>query len=490
MSGRVTDEQIESAKRINLPSFLMANGFDLKRVGNEYVWKEHDSLYIKDNQAGEYGKWFRFSTNKGGDNISFLKEFMNYSFTEAVEALSGQKAIEYTYTQPKAIRQPEKPKKLEIMENSDCKRAIAYLTKTRKLDYDFVLKLVKTGTVSQEQKTGNVLFKFYDKGKVVGAEKVGTSTEHRYKGIATGSQSNRGYELRRGNGEKAYFFESSIDMLSFAEMYNKELDNCRLISMMGVKPATVTETMKRYNIKPENVYLCSDNDEAGNKFANSLIEQYPDMKRIATNGGIKDWNDLLKSKKESKDLSKSETLNDLIVDTGINIQNNNVPRDFPFSDSEMKILGLPPDADKVIKEIEQKNIMLKAVGRKPLRYPPLNNSSPESNEPIKVLWKENQQVAMEILANKIKDRFSEENSKINFINGRCKDWKHTPEVLRTKENYDILKSQMTIMSDEISQNKKVLYEMADKLKNPEGQKSRNNIEKNDKESNKQIGIGR
>lgn len=46
---RLSEEQIERASMVNLPQFLMQNGFDLKRVGREYVWKDHDSMHIKDN---------------------------------------------------------------------------------------------------------------------------------------------------------------------------------------------------------------------------------------------------------------------------------------------------------------------------------------------------------------------------------------------------------------------------------------------------------
>ena len=43
---KITDEQKEKAAFVNLPQFLMAHGFDLKKVGREYVWKDHDSLHI------------------------------------------------------------------------------------------------------------------------------------------------------------------------------------------------------------------------------------------------------------------------------------------------------------------------------------------------------------------------------------------------------------------------------------------------------------
>lgn len=294
---RIIDEQKERANLVNLPQFLMSHGFDLKKVGKEYVWKEHDSLHIKDNGPGERGQWFRFSENKGGDNIGLLREYMDMSFIDAVEALTGEH-IDRTYTpshtyEPKPIQQTAR--ELSLAEADNARRVFAYLCKTRGLDYDMVSALVRGGSIAQEEKTGNVLFKYYDEhGKVIGAEKVGTSTEHKFKGIATGSAAGHGFEVVRGTGEKAFFFESAIDMLSYLQMHSKELDNCRLVSMMGVKPSIVLDTMLRHNIAAENVFLCSDNDTAGNEFAQRLQEQYPDMKRIITPDTYKDWNDMLR----------------------------------------------------------------------------------------------------------------------------------------------------------------------------------------------------
>lgn len=294
---RITDEQKEKANLVNLPKFLMSHGFDLKKVGREYVWKDHDSLHIKDNGPGERGQWFRFRENKGGDNIGFLREYMDMSFIDAVEALTGEH-IDRTYTpsrtyESKPVQQTAR--ELSLAEADNSRRVFAYLCKTRGLDYDMLSALVKKGTISQEEKTGNVLFKYFGTdGKVIGAEKVGTSTEHKFKGIATSSAGGHGFEVVRGTGEKAFFFESAIDMLSYLQMHDQELDNCRLVSMMSVKPNIVLDTMLRHNISPENVFLCSDNDTAGNDFAQRLQEQYPDMKRVITPDTYKDWNDMLR----------------------------------------------------------------------------------------------------------------------------------------------------------------------------------------------------
>ena len=155
---RITDEQKERAAFVNLPQFLMAHGFDLKKVGREYVWKDHDSLHIKDNGSGERGAWFRFSEDKGGDNIGFLREYMGMSFVDAVEALTGEH-IDRTYTPSRTYEQKPKTvtaRELSLAEADNARRVFAYLCKTRELDYDLVASLVRQGVIAQEEKTGNV----------------------------------------------------------------------------------------------------------------------------------------------------------------------------------------------------------------------------------------------------------------------------------------------------------------------------------------------
>lgn len=308
---KITEEQIERANSVNLPGFLMANGFELKRVGREYSWKEHDSLHIKNNEPGERGQWFRFSTDEGGDNISFVREYMGKSFVEAVEMLNGESYERDFVPFHNYERKPKEVKKADItiLENTDNKRVFAYLCKTRGLDYNMISELVKSGKIVQEQKTGNAIFKIFDENnRLVGAEKVGTSTQQKFKGIATGSASGYGFEVCKGNGENALFFESAIDMLSYLQMYGSQLENHQLVSMMGVKPSVVIDTMERFGIPPENVFICSDNDKAGNELFTRLQNEFPQIKRIFPDNRYKDWNDALRNiPKEKEEVGKVTT---------------------------------------------------------------------------------------------------------------------------------------------------------------------------------------
>lgn len=287
---RVTPEQIERANLVNLPDFLRSQGFSLKQVGREYILQEHDSLHIKNNEAGEVGKWFRFSENKGGSNIQFVREFMGLDFISAVELLSNEKAIPF-HSHSISKAEPPKNREITLHESTDLSRTMHYLHNGRGLSITSLEKLTAEGRLSQEGKTGNAVFKIFDEnGLLVGAEKVGTSNV-RFKSFDKGTADGYGFEIVSGKPANTYFFESAIDAISFADLYPEQRDY-RFVSMAGVKPSVVMETMKRYAISPENIYLCTDNDKAGNEFAEKLIARYPAMKRVTPNGA-KDWNDIL-----------------------------------------------------------------------------------------------------------------------------------------------------------------------------------------------------
>ena len=83
-----TREQLQRADDTDLYVFLSGRGEQFKRCGKEYRWLRHDSVMINKNE------WYRFSQNKGGHAIDFMKEFYGLSFAEAVKELLGE---EYFY---------------------------------------------------------------------------------------------------------------------------------------------------------------------------------------------------------------------------------------------------------------------------------------------------------------------------------------------------------------------------------------------------------
>ena len=95
-----TKEQIDRANQTDLVSFLQAQGEQLERAGQEYRWKRHDSLTVREN------RWYRHSQSKGGGPIDFVMEFYGKSFLEAVEMLIGERGEAPTTKQRGTTLQP------------------------------------------------------------------------------------------------------------------------------------------------------------------------------------------------------------------------------------------------------------------------------------------------------------------------------------------------------------------------------------------------
>jgi hypothetical protein len=188
--------------------------------------------------------------------------------------------------------------KLVMPEKSkDCRRVIAYMTKTRKIPIETVLTMIKADRLYQDVK-GNAVFPHFKNGVAIGAEIQGTLSEKRYKGIAKGTGDSVVYVQLSKELKKAMIFESSIDMMSCMSKLNfakcKE-DGIALISMGGLKP-TVPCALREHGIE---IVSCVDNDEKGKEFEerNGFTRDEFTIENVDKNG-LKDWNDVLKSESE------------------------------------------------------------------------------------------------------------------------------------------------------------------------------------------------
>lgn len=105
------------------------------------------------------------------------------------------------------------------------------MCKTRGISYNTVINLIKNKTISLDIH-GNIIFKAYDDDNLfVGGELRSCNPNIKYRRVIGGTKPGYGVKIMIDNPEKAYFFESSIDMISFFELYKSKLHNCILISM-------------------------------------------------------------------------------------------------------------------------------------------------------------------------------------------------------------------------------------------------------------------
>ncbi|UOQ91504.1 DUF3991 and toprim domain-containing protein [Halobacillus shinanisalinarum] len=302
MVKHVGASQVEIARNVDLIDYLQRKGEPLKKEGNYYRHQKHDSLVIKDQMYA-----WNSREEKGSGVINFAKMFYGMSFPEAVLDLNAQG---YKVKTDEQKRKPKEPYHYpEHYEVNDITKAKNYLTKERKIHPKLVDWLEQKDFIAQD-KLGNVIFKWKQNGKIVGADRQGTTPMkdgHMFKGIDKNSHGSAGFSLDIGKPHSMYFFESPVDALSYWSVKQEELQNTRLVSMSGLKRQTLIDEMKRMGKEGctiHHVTLCTDNDKAGQAFSNKYH-------RLMTKGlssidlpEAKDWNDELKKKTE-KDRERS-----------------------------------------------------------------------------------------------------------------------------------------------------------------------------------------
>lgn len=111
-----------------------------------------------------------------------------------------------------------------------------------------------------------------------------------YKGVAPGTTESY-FSYDKGNPQKAFVFESSIDLMSFMSLH-LDVTDCKFVAMAGLKPNVVEKLLE----KNMPVTLCVDNDTAGEKFAGrfgSQVKVFTECRHY----GVKDFNELLTVRK-------------------------------------------------------------------------------------------------------------------------------------------------------------------------------------------------
>ena len=305
-----TREQIQRADDTDLYVFLSGRGEQFKRCGKEYRWLRHDSVMINKSE------WYRFSQNKGGHAIDFMKEFYGLSFAEAVKELLGEEGVGETNrrtAKEDAGRQKVCPIPLPGLElperNESCEIARKYLIEQRKLSEHLVDQMIEKGDIYESKAYHNVVFVGRDKEQNPRYAAMRGTDENRYRGEAKGSEKAYGFG-HVGTDEKLFVFESPIDLLSYITAVPEEWEKHSYISLGGLSE----KAMKRmYTEYPHihSIYLCLDNDEPGNERCRQFVSMIPEELCVfRLEPAKKDWNECLVAGLPVKEMAKQICLRD------------------------------------------------------------------------------------------------------------------------------------------------------------------------------------
>ena len=271
-----TQEQIDRANAVSLEDFLRSQGETLIRSGHEFRWKQHDSLTIRDN------KWFRHSQSKGGFPVDFVMEFYGKSFPEAVAMLLGDTGYLPEKDEPQFRLPPRSP-------TNDA--AYRYLSEKRMIASSLLDVFFKAGDIYEDAAHRNVVF--------VGRDKNGIPRYAHTRGIedqsrrdVSGSDKSCGF-CYHGSGNQLFVFEAPIDLLSFICLYSDKWTQRSYVSLGGVSGKALDRFLSE-NKDIGKVFLCTDNDEAGNTAAMRLAQTVPDgIEAVRFSPMMKDWNEVL-----------------------------------------------------------------------------------------------------------------------------------------------------------------------------------------------------
>ena len=299
-----TREQIQRADDTDLYVFLSGRGEQFKRCGKEYRWLRHDSVMINKNE------WYRFSQNKGGHAIDFMKEFYGLSFAEAVKELLGEEGAGETNrrtAKEDAGRQKVCPIPLPGLElperNESCEIARKYLIEQRKLSEWLIDQMIAKGDIYESKNYHNVVFVGRDKEQNPRYAAMRGTDENQYRGEARGSEKAYGFG-HIGTDEKLFVFESPIDLLSYITAVPEEWEKHSYISLGGLSE----KAMKRmYTEYPHihSIYLCLDNDEPGNESCRQFVSLIPEGLSVYRLEPVKkDWNECLVAEVPVENMAK------------------------------------------------------------------------------------------------------------------------------------------------------------------------------------------
>lgn len=79
-----TSTEKRQANEVDLPSFLRDRGEKLLKAGREYRLASDHSITVRAN------RWYDHAARRGGHAISFVRQFYDKTFPEAVSILLGR----------------------------------------------------------------------------------------------------------------------------------------------------------------------------------------------------------------------------------------------------------------------------------------------------------------------------------------------------------------------------------------------------------------
>lgn len=289
-----TSAEKRQANEVDLPSFLLDRGEKLIMAGREYRLVSDHNITVRGPM------WYDHAARKGGRAISFVQQFYDKTYPEAVSILlgrDGQGIIPIAKQEP----EPQEPKPFALPKPYlTMRRMYAYLTKHRCIDRDVVTAFVQEKMLYEDDPHHNCVFVGLDEnGEARHAHLRSTGSQGKVFRINVESSDIKHSFHKNGTDRSLYVFEAPIDLLSHITLYPAGWLEHSYVACCGTSIQPVLKLLER---QPQinTVLLCLDNDEAGHlasrRMKEQLAERYTVERLIPAH---KDWNDDLTAEEPS-----------------------------------------------------------------------------------------------------------------------------------------------------------------------------------------------
>ena len=262
-----TEEQKLRAGAVDLEEYLRLRGERLLPSGRDKRLESDHSVTVRGST------WYDHAAERGGGPVSFLQRFYRMSYPDAMLALLGGNAGRSYPAAPE--RKPEEPKEFALPDaNSDMRRVYAYLIKQRRIDKNVVSHFVKARMLYEDAKHHNCVFVGRDENGVPRhAHKRSTNTYGETFRINVEGSDPRYSFHHIGTDGSLFVFEAPIDMMSYITLHPDRWQEHNYVACCGTSFLPVQQMADMMPAPVDTLFLCLDNDDAGQKACERMTEQ-------------------------------------------------------------------------------------------------------------------------------------------------------------------------------------------------------------------------
>ena len=246
---------------ILLEEILLSIGHIPTRQSEKEAW--YLNPFAKENHASfklnkHLNIWYLFSEGIGGNNIDFMKRYLNTSISEVLDWAENQNFSCFQHQKKTSIQSEKKNYEIQIIQDIQNENLINYLKK-RGLS-ELVFPFIK-----------EIHFKMNNKELyAVGFQNRSDGWELR-NAFFKGSIHKKDVSLLGNRSDNLYVFEGFMDALSFIKLKKGLLGNLLILNSVSMYE-NAKEILKNYS----NVYLFLDNDLAGRNLTIKFSIDFPE----------------------------------------------------------------------------------------------------------------------------------------------------------------------------------------------------------------------